>query len=324
VARAVRLLLADIGGTHTRLCITEPDADFTSIQAFANAGFKTLESLLLHYLKEQNADPGSLTGRFGVACPVTDDVIELTNFHWVFSVSELSARLGLRELNVVNDFTAIALSVPHLQPTHLEPIASGVAQAHAAIAVLGPGTGLGVSALIPHADGWAVLPSEGGHATLAASSDEESRILTQLRQRVGHVSAEKVLAGPGLMGLYCAIAETEGRRVQAKSPEQITSAALSASDPLAQKTVDHYLAMLGGFAGDLALTLGARGGVYLAGGIMPSMISGIRGSRFTQRFADKGLFRTYLEAIPIHVITHPCPALLGLQHQAISPGCGAV
>ena len=181
----------------------------------------------------------------------------------------------------------------------------------AAIAVIGPGSGLGMSALVPTRDGWIVLPGEGGHATMAPGDTRESQVLDRMRQRYDHVSAERVLSGPGLVNLYNVLCEIEGVKAAPFQPAQITDPRIAQEDPRCAEAVAMFCAMLGTVAGNLALTLGARGGLYIAGGIVPKLGAAFAGSGFRTRFEAKGRLRAYLAEIPSFVITHPVPAFLG-------------
>ncbi|HET8552743.1 MAG TPA: glucokinase [Gammaproteobacteria bacterium] len=313
-------LLADIGGTHTRAACKRPGAPVARVQVFKNRDYGGLGELLRRYLDTTGLRPQAAA--LAVASPIDSDEISLTNLNWTFSIKALRGQLGLDALHAFNDFTATALSLPHLDATQYTPIGTGTPEPGAALAVLGPGTGLGVSGLIPCGDAWAPISGEGGHATLAPATEEESRLFHLLQPVLGHVSAEKLLSGPGLLQLYRGLAELRGETAVHATPEAITAAALDSSDPLAPAAVDMFFALLGGFAGDVALTLGARGGVWLAGGILPALVDALRQSQFRRRFAAKGRLSNYLEAIPTYLITDPYPALVGLGQWLEEHPCG--
>ncbi len=303
-------LLADVGGTHTRAALKRANAPPARIQSFDNREFKSLEALLNRYL----ASLPPITGAaLAIASAAEGDKVSLTNIDWSFSIEQLRERLEVEWLRVVNDFTAIALALPALAGNQREQIGAGIGRADEALAVLGPGTGLGVSGMIPCGDGWAPLASEGGHMTMAAANEEESELLALLRPKLQHVSAEKLLSGPGIIELYHGLAGLRGAAPETIEAETITARALDGCDRLAVDTLDLFFAFLGSFAGDVALTLGARGGVYLAGGILAGLIEPLKRSSFRNRFAAKGRFREYLEAIPTYVITDPYPGLAGLS-----------
>ncbi|MBV9815222.1 MAG: glucokinase, partial [Alphaproteobacteria bacterium] len=219
--------------------------------------------------------------------------------------------LAFERLEVINDFTALALALPRLSAGDRQPVGGGAAAAGAPIGVLGPGSGLGVSGLVPSGVGWIALTGEGGHATMAAASDREGAVLDHMRRHFAHVSAERTLSGPGLVNLYNSLAAIDGVPAKNYSAAQITDLAMRAEDPLCVETTTMFCAMLGTIAGNLALTLGARGGVYIGGGIVPKLGQTFIASPFRARFEAKGRFRAYLEAIPTFVVTHPLPAFLG-------------
>jgi glucokinase len=300
-------LVADIGGTHSRLALAA--GGIHSIRVFDNAGFSGLEGVIDAYLQGVDAAARPATAAVAVACPVSGDELTLTNLGWTVSVEALRKRFGFRALHVFNDFAAAALAIPGLGPGDVLAVGGGTALAERPVALIGPGTGLGVAALVPCGRGWVPVASEGGHVTLAAVTEEEERIIGALRRRLGHVSAERLLSGPGLLLLYQSMAGTDKISL---TPEAITRLAVSGDDPVAVRVMGHFLALLGTVAGNLALTLGAQGGVYLAGGILPGLAAQLQASSFRERFMDKGRYRDYLNAIPTLLITKEHPALVGL------------
>jgi len=303
------VLLADIGGTHARFALAEGGA-LARPATFDIADHADAASVARAYLGSVEAAPRAAV--FAVAGPVDDGKARLTNAGWSFEATALAGALGLARLELINDFAAVAWALPRLQPGERRAIGGGEARPEAPLAVLGPGTGLGVAGLVPGLGGARALVTEGGHATLAPADARESAILDHLRGRFGHVSAERVLSGEGLVNLYQAIAALAGATPPARSPEEISRHALAGDCAASRAALECFCAMLGGFAGDLALTLGARGGVYLAGGIVPQIADFIAASRFRARFVDKGRLRAYLEAIPTYLVTQPDPAFLGL------------
>ncbi len=227
----------------------------------------------------------------------------------------MQRNLGLVHLNVINDFTALALALPSIPPENLVQVGGAVAQARAPKALIGAGTGLGVSGLLPidaH-DHWVPIAGEGGHVTLAAQNDTEYRVIELIRQRDGHVSAERVLSGQGLIDLYLALRQLKQEQpVDVAGAAEITAWALQNKDPLALQSMAMFAGFLGSVAGDLALTIGARGGVYIGGGIVPRWLGWFETSNFRERFEAKGRFSTYLKEIPVWVINaQESPALLG-------------
>jgi glucokinase len=254
-------------------------------------------------------------GALGIANPITGDVVRMTNHHWSFSISEMQRNLGLEQLNVINDFTALALALPSIPQDNLVQVGGTVAQAFAPKALIGAGTGLGVSGLMPtdtH-DHWLAIAGEGGHVTLAAQTETEYRVIELIRQRYGHVSAERVLSGQGLVDLYLALRQLQKQPpVDVAGAAEITAWALQDKDPLAQQSIEMFAGFLGSVTGDLALTLGARGGVYLGGGIVPRWLGWFETSNFRERFEAKGRFSAYLKDIPVWVINaSESPALWG-------------
>jgi len=311
------LLLADIGGTNARFALCPVASPPTDVLALDAADFPDLATAVAAYLERVQPATEPRRAIFAVACPVTGDCIRLTNSPWEFSIDGLRRRLGLDRLVTVNDFTALALSIPYLPRSALESVGGGQPVSEAPIAVIGPGTGLGVSGMVPVDGGWQALASEGGHVTLAAANAEESEIVAKAREMFGHVSAERLISGPGLVTLHEILAglrqETPvGSTPEALGPEEITRRAIDGSSPICADVLELFCRWLGSIAGDLALTLGARGGVYVGGGIVPALGPAFAASGFRHRFEDKGRFSDYLCAIPTYVIRHETPALLGL------------
>ncbi|MDR3440049.1 glucokinase [Telmatospirillum sp.] len=306
-------LIADIGGTNARFSLVSPGvAEAQSPLVLACGDYPGLAEAAEAYLEAVAPPVRPRHGAFAIASPVLGDQIAFTNSNWSFSISALRDRLELERLEVVNDFTAVALSVPLLADEDKVAVGGGVPTFGAPIAILGPGTGLGVATLMAAKTGWRPIPTEGGHATMAAVDEKEASVLAWLRGRFGHVSAERVLSGPGLTNLHQAISDLAGRPTSGLAPHEVSKLALE-GDALAIETQDMFFSMLGTFTGNLALLSGARGGVVIAGGIVPHLLDAFLASAFRRRFEDKGRFRSYLEAIPVHVITHRYPAFIGLR-----------
>ena len=308
-------LVADIGGTNARFGLID-DTGIHDSRIFRCADFPSLEAAAEAYLKATQPNPRPTRGAFAIAAPVTGDHVFMTNRGWSFSVNQVRGVLGLEKLVAINDFTAVALSVPRLTQADRRQIGEGEPVPGAVVGVIGPGSGLGVSGLVPGANGWTALAAEGGHVTMAPMSDRESAVLAQLRKAHDHVSAERVLSGPGLVNLYTALCILDNREPEALTPAQVHDSALAGTNPHCVEAVEMFCAMLGTVAGNLALTLGARGGVYIAGGIVPKLGTLFTHSRFRKRFMEKGRIREYLEPIPTYVITHELPAFLGLAEAA--------
>jgi glucokinase len=298
-------LIGDIGGTNARFALVE-DGQVGRTRVYHCRDFPAFEEALAAYLSAEGAAPEEAA--IAVACPVMGDEIVFTNSPWSFGTAALAERFRLRRLRVLNDFEANALAVPRLGQRELVQVGGGEAVAGVPAAILGPGSGLGVAGLIHGSDGWVALPGEGGHATMPAVDEREAAVLAKLRARFGHISAERVLSGPGLVNLYQAIAELEGAAPGTGVPAEI----VEARDEVSLEAVDMFCAMLGTLAGNVALTLGARGGVYIAGGIVPKLGNRFIRSGFRDRFVAKGRFRDYLSRIPTFVVMHPVPAFVGL------------
>lgn len=312
---AVPWLVADVGGTNARFgwvrsagaaveqVRTLPTADHVGPAEAAQVYLDGLRSTL------GDAFEPPRQAALAVATAVQGDEVSFTNSAWRFSCAAVQRTLGLESLRVLNDFEALALSLPHLGSAQLRahgalPMAQGT------LAVIGPGTGLGVAAVVQTPAGWVAMPGEGGHATLAATDDEESAILQRVRREFSHVSAERLLSGIGLPVLHRAACAEQGAAPDTLATEQIVERGL-AGDPDCARTLDLFCALLGSFAGSVALTFGARGGVYIGGGIVPRLGDRFFASRFREKFEAKGRFRDYLAPIPTAVITDTLAALTG-------------
>lgn len=322
-------LVADIGGTNARFgLVTGPGRPVAQVRQLSVAAHADPASAVRAYLAGLVADGAPparpVAAALAVATPVTGDTIAFTNSAWRFSVAGLRAELGLQVLRVLNDFEALALSLPRLRPTQRWTPAGWPAPPDrppdpsagaGTLAVVGPGTGLGVGAVLPTPAGWVAVPGEGGHVTLAASDDTEAALLAWVRLRHAHVSAERLLSGIGLPLLHQAVAALEGTSPPELSTARIVEAGLAdpaaGGDPLCARVLDHFCAMLGGVAGDVVLTLGARGGLYIGGGIVPRLGDFFAHSRFRERMLGKGRYEAYLAAVPVAVVTDTLAALSG-------------
>ncbi len=312
--RTLPRLVGDIGGTNARFAWqAHAGAALECVQSLPCQDFRQLQQAIETYLQHNGRRRPQLAA-LGLANPVTGDWIQMTNHHWSFSTEALRQALGLQRLVIYNDFSALALALPTLREDELLHLGGGPALPDAARALIGPGTGLGVSGLLPEAGGgWRALESEGGHATLCAGNEREWRVLDQLQQRFGHASAERVLSGPGLVWTYEALCALDGATPRYGQPHELTQAALSRGDALAEETLALFFGLLGAMAGNLALTLGARAGVYLGGGVLPRMADALQRSCFRERFLAKGRMRPLLEQMPVYLITaQESPALRGM------------
>ncbi|MCA1245537.1 glucokinase [Massilia sp. MS-15] len=307
-------LLADVGGTNARFAL-QSGAGFDDIEVLACADYPTLGAAMQAYLGKAAARGFAVEGvhhaAIAIANPVEEDRVSMTNHHWSFSIEGLRQEQGLETLLVVNDFAALAMSLPHLAADGRERIGGGIelqdGRPGRPIGLIGPGTGLGVSGVIPAGNRWIALAGEGGHVSFAPSSKEEVAILDALWEEYGHVSAERLLSGMGLELIHWALT---GKRIDAPS---ITGAALDGSCADCIKTVQTFCAVLGSVAGNVALTLGATGGMYIGGGIVPRLGKLFTESAFRARFEDKGRLSPYLARIPTYLITEQYPALRGVS-----------
>jgi glucokinase len=305
-------LVVDIGGTNARLALVAEDSLQPQRERVVRcADFEGLEHAVRRYLQD-NGNPAVREAALDVATGITGDFVRLTNGPWGFSIEQTRRNLGLDRLHVVNDFTALALAVPTLRADELQQIGGGAAVPATPIAVIGPGTGLGVSGLLPAGKGWVALQGEGGHTAFAPMSAREIGVLGWLQQRYDHVSMERVVSGMGLENLYHALCALDGVEAQLLGPEKITASALSNGDAQCAEAVEMFCAILGTAAANLVVTLGARSGCYIGGGIVPRLGDYFARSPFRRRFETKGRFSSYVAAVPTHVILAQTPALRGL------------
>ena len=311
-------LIGDIGGTNARFAIAQ-GGKYDQLRHVEVDHYPSLQEALSDYLKALPASERSnLAGVLDVAGPVLGDRITMTNKAWSFSVSELKQGLGLASLVVVNDFAATARAIPYLPRKDIFTIGPALPEVKGNIGVIGPGTGLGMSTLIPNGADWVLIAGEGGHATLAASTPEEFAIVEMLRRRWSHVSAERVLSGAGLVNLYEALCEIGGTEPLMLSPADVTRHAMNKTDKCCVRAFALFCEFLGSVAGDLALTVSAFGGVYIAGGILLRFKEAFAASNFRARFESKGRFASMLAKMPTHLILEESPALIGLANMPIA------
>lgn len=303
-------LVGDIGATNARFALVAPDGTLSRNASLLCDDHSSIGEAIKAYLAQAGAQKPACAV-LAVATSPRGDRVSFTNNPWTFSITELARQLGVRQLRVVNDFYANALAVPRLAGNDLRKIGSGEAIGHMPIGVIGPGSGLGVSAVVASGNGHVPIATEGGHVTMAAADDEESAVLALMRKRYDHVSAERLLSGPGLLNLYSALCEIAGTPAASLTAAQISDPQTAAGDEHAAKAVAMFCAMLGTVAGNLALTIGAQGGIYIAGGIVPKLGEAFAQSPFRARFEDKGRFRAYLAAVPTFVVVRSDAALLG-------------
>lgn len=307
---SLQALVADIGGTNIRLAIADlATLNIDRVQTYRCADFDNIDDAIQQYLSFLDFDVHYAC--IDVACPVLGDKVDLTNNHWCFSQKKLAAQFGFEKLIVINDFTAIAMSVPQLPADAKEQIGGNEPQVNKPIAIYGAGTGLGVAHLVNVAGKWVPLGGEGGHVDFTPTDDEQIAILKELKKKYPTVSAEQLLSGLGLVQIYqslCAIHEVEEQNYQ---PADISNHAIDGTDPMAEKTLAVFCRILGTFGGNLALTMATFGGVYIAGGIVPRFIEYLKTSDFRSKFEAKGRFEPFVSAIPVYVVTEAQPGLIG-------------
>jgi glucokinase len=321
-------LVADIGGTYARFTLETAPGVFERPATLRCADHADFHAAVSAYLKTLPTDRIAHAA-VAIANPVEGDEVRMTNYHWQFSIEAMREKLGFDTLVVVNDFTALAMALPRLGLGDRRQVGGGLARERSVIGILGSGSGLGVSGLIPADDGWIALGTEGGHTSFSPRDERELAILHFAWKQLPHVSFERLLSGPGLELIYRALADRAGARAaKGLSAPEITRRALAGSDAVCADTLDAFCAMLGTAAANLAVTLGALGGIYIGGGIVPRLGETFDRSRFRQRFEDKGRFSAYLAQIPTWVITaenatfHGVSAILAAQLRNLS-GAGA-
>jgi glucokinase len=310
-----QVLLGDIGGTHARFAILADDR-IGSIETLAVRDYPRFADSLAAFLSRHPETRAFARLFLACAGPIENERCELTNSSWIIDAAELRASFSRATVRVFNDFEALAWSLPILTSSDLFTIGGGGADRTASMAVLGPGTGLGVACHVLNPAGEIVIASEGGHATLAATCRREDGIIEHLRNRFGHVSVERVLSGDGLINLYEAIAAIDHLSAARKSAADVTAGAIERACPICREALDLFCAMLGSVAGNVALTFAAKGGVFIGGGIAPRIVEYLRDSQFRTRFESKGRSKSYLANIATSVIVRRDPAFLGLQRLA--------
>jgi glucokinase len=319
------VLLADIGGTNARFALAEPAAPMpllsASIRGYAVDAFGSLAEAAQHYLDETGAKVDS--GIFAVAGRVDGDIARMTNHPWVVSRQRVRQALGLDEVTLVNDFVAQSMAVRLLGENDVVAIGAPTGAmpdaASRTCAVLGPGTGLGVGALLVRDGHCFPLATEGGHASFAPGTPEEIAILERLSAYYGRVSNERLVSGAGLVNIHRALSEIAGLDPGPLQPEDITAGA-AGGDRRCMRAIDVFCAVFGAIAGDLALTLGAWDGVYLSGGLVPHLLPELQHSGFRQRFEGKGRYASAMARVPTLAVLHPQPGLLGTA--ALAAGSG--
>lgn len=313
-------LIGDIGGTNARFALVRSgEVRLEALQVLACRDYDTIDAAIEEYLRRAGVAKVQGACLAVAATPEPGSQVRMTNNHWCFDREAVRHRFGWTVFKVVNDYTAMALGIPQVAAGKLIHVCGGPGDDHRPRLVMGPGTGLGVSALVPSGNGWNALMTEGGHVDFAPTDDTEMAILKTLKARFGRVSAERVLSGQGLQNLYLAHAAMQGAEAVLDTPEKITAAAVAGSDGLATQAVHHFCQILGRVAGNAVLTLGSTGGVYLCGGILPQMIDFVMGSPFQAAFEDKGRMRPMLENTPVYIVTEGDTGLLGAAQALNDP-----
>jgi glucokinase len=310
-------LLADVGGTNARFALETAPGQITAIEVLPCAEYPTLAAALLAYLASSKVAGAGMTGiRHGaiaIANPVTGDMVRMTNHHWAFSIEALRCEVDFDTLLVVNDFTALASALPFLADDQNRQVGAGTSVPGTPLGLIGAGTGLGVSGLIPGKDGWTALLSEGGHVSFAPVTETEVAILRCAWKHFDHVSAERLMSGAGIELIYRALAEHRGVAIEALTAADISRRALTGECPLCDEVIEAFCCMLGTIAGNLVVTLGAQGGIYIGGGIVPRLGERFDRSGFRARFEAKGRFKQYLSEVPTWIITAEYPAFVGVS-----------
>jgi glucokinase len=305
-------LLADIGATYARFCVEDAPGQFNHVVVFPCADFAGFADVVQAYLRGLEG-PAPRHAAIAMANPIDGDAVQMTNRDWSFSIEQVRQHLGLATFLVVNNFTALAMALPGLDSTQRVQVGGGQPQGDGVIALLGPGTGLGVSGLIPAGDRWSTLATEGGHVSFAPNDERELRVLQHAWRHLPHVSAERLVSGPGIELIHEALTAGSAKAGQRLTTAEIVRRAMTHSDPACAEAVDCFCGMLGTVASNLALTLGATGGVYIGGGIVPRLGELFERSPFRARFEAKGRFSTWLARIPTFVLTAENPTFRGLS-----------
>ncbi|AEP30216.1 glucokinase [Brumicola nitratireducens] len=304
-----QMFVADVGGTNIRLALVE-NGSLMHITKYLCKQFDTITDAITHFAREANVDNFEY-GCIAIACPVNDDLVKMTNHTWAFSKTALKKELNLARLLVINDFSAVAYSLPTLTKEQVIQVGSGVPLEKGNIAVFGPGTGLGVEHLTWTSGGWQTLDGEGGHVDFAPNDENDLIVWRYIKAKLGRVPAEELLSGRGLVNIYQALARHDGIETVFDDPADITKHALANTDPTCVNAVQLFCRVMGSFAGNLALNLCTTGGVFIGGGIASRLGEFFVNSDFRSKFEDKGNFAGYVKNIPTYLINEPDHGLLG-------------
>ncbi|MCW8108649.1 glucokinase [Alteromonas ponticola] len=312
--------VADVGGTNIRLARVTTDG-LSHIKKYICRDFASIDLVIQHYFDEL-AEFKFTCGCIAIACPVAGDHVAMTNHSWAFSQRALRAQLKLHALYVINDFTAVAHSLPVLQDEQVIQIGEGTAKDNGNIAVFGPGTGLGVEHITMTSKGWQTLDGEGGHVDFAPIDETDIIIWRHLQKLHGRASAEEVMSGRGIVNIYNALSLHRNTQAKFNDPADITTAALSGECDTCEATLTQFCRIMGSFAGNLALNMATTGGIFIGGGIANRFADFLQQSDFRARFEAKGIMKHYVKSIPTYLIAEPDHGLLGaaayLQQHIVS------
>ncbi|WP_188149737.1 glucokinase [Teredinibacter waterburyi] len=308
-------IVADIGGTNARFALVtgEREGQFIleRIVILNGSDYASFSDALAAYLKTLDASVKPISACVAIAGPIDGDNVRMTNLNWSFTQSGIREEFGFEKFAAINDFASLAVATSALKPVDLIQIKGGVRDPKGNKAILGPGTGLGVAGLVYANGSWLPIPSEGGHVNVAPATALECEVVKAAMEQHGHVSAEVFISGPGFVNLYKALCVVRGEQARVVEPKDITHDALAGTDPVCVETMELFCGFIGSLSGNLALTYGAKGGVYLAGGILPRFVDFVKNSSFNERFSSKGVMSPYVKDIPVDIIGHEQTAFLG-------------
>lgn len=305
-------LLADIGGTNARFALENSPGHIDTIKTLHVADHASFTDAIQAYL-EQSGSPRVHHAAAAIANPILGDTIKMTNHDWSFSIEESRRQLQFDTLLMINDFTALSLALPHFKSYELKQIGGGEAQPNSTIGLIGPGTGLGVGGLVCANENHLPLSSEGGHVSFSPGSPREANILSYCWKQFDHVSAERLMSGPGIELIHHALLDIDGQPPSSLKTQDIVTQGLAQEDGYCRETLDIFCGMLGNAAANLAVTLGAFGGIYIGGGVVLHLGDYFQRSPFRTRFEHKGRFSDYTKKIPTFVITSDYPAFPGVS-----------
>lgn len=309
----VRIITADIGGTNGRFAVVEIGNDTLGIVENITLSCSDFTSFtdLMRTFTNQISDPTIKSAHLAIAGQTTAHSAQITNIGWNFTSEALQAATGLESVSFMNDFAAVAQAVPCLKASEFKILKAGQAVTEAPMSIMGPGTGFGVAQLLQLDSGYKVISTEGGHTAFAPTTHLERDLWAHLKKSTEHICVESVLSGRGLARIHDFLVDYAGSGPKGLSPEEISAAAATGDTPSCVRAVQLFLSILGSVASDIVLTHGGRGGVWIAGGIVPKIYDLIDSSDFLTRFGAKGIMSSYLTNIPIHVITDTNAALIG-------------